>query len=102
MPKKVTSAYLWIFDPIDGVAPSRKCIIYHTYDVLTSIKYIVEAEGCIVPDFNNVKNTRKGQQREAWKIKDTNHGGKRVRMLDEYNYGAILKKKLHKDAHGKK
>ena len=23
MPKKETSAYLWIFDPIDGVAPSR-------------------------------------------------------------------------------
>ena len=62
----------------------------------------MEAEGCIIPDVNNVKNTWKGQQRGVWRIKDTNHVGNRVRMLDEDDYGAISKKKLHKDAHGTK
>ena len=82
-PKKVTPAYLHIFDSIAGVAPSSKRIISDTYDVLKSIKYIVEAEGCIIPDVNNVKNTRKGRRREVWGSKDTNLGGKRVCMLAE-------------------
>ena len=56
--KKGTSAYLQIFDPIDGISPTSKRIISNTYDVLTSINYIVEAEGCIITDDNNVKNTR--------------------------------------------
>ena len=34
-PKKVTSAYLCIFGPIDGVNPQSEPIIYDTYDVLT-------------------------------------------------------------------
>ena len=34
-PKKVTSAYLCIFVPIDGVNPQSEPIIYDTYDVLT-------------------------------------------------------------------
>ena len=55
-PKKVTPYYLRIFDPIDGVAPSSKRIICDTYDALTSIKYIVEAEGCTIPDVKNAKN----------------------------------------------
>ena len=38
-PKKVTSDYIWIFDPIDGVAPSNKQIIYDTYYLLASINY---------------------------------------------------------------
>ena len=61
--KKGASYYLRIFDPIDDVAPSIEHIISDTYDVLTSIKYIVEDEGCIIPDVKNVKNTRKGRQR---------------------------------------
>ena len=44
-PKKVTSSYLHIFDPIGGIAPSSEGIIPNTYDVLTSTKYIDEAEG---------------------------------------------------------
>ena len=43
-PKKGTSSYLQIFDIIDGVAPTIEKIIYDMYDLLTSIKYIVEAE----------------------------------------------------------
>ena len=74
--KKGTSAYLRIFDTIDGIAPSIECIIYNTYDLLTSIKYIVEAEGCIIPDVKNFNKTWKRQKREAWGVKDTNHGGK--------------------------
>ena len=62
-------------------------IISDRYDVITSIKYIVEVEGCIIPDVKNVKNTRKGRQREAWGIKDTNHEGNILRMLDEDEYG---------------
>ena len=85
--KKVISAYLLIFDTIDGVSSPIERIIYDTYDLLTSIKYIVEAEGCIIPDVKNVKNTRKGRQREAWGIKDTNHEGNILRMLDEDEYG---------------
>ena len=64
MKKKGTPAYLQIFDPIDGVGPSIKRIISYTYDVLTSIKYNVDTKGFIIPDFKNVKNTRKGRQRE--------------------------------------
>ena len=64
-PKKGTSAYPRIFDPIDGVAPSSKGIISDTYDVIKSIKYIVDAEGCIIPDVKTVKNTQNGRQREA-------------------------------------
>ena len=101
-PKKGTSAYLWISVTIDGIAPSIERIISDTYAVLTPIKYIVEAKGCIILDAKNVKNTRKGQQREVWGSKDTNHGGKRLRMLSEDDYGALLKKKMHKDAHGAK
>ena len=56
-PKKGTSAYIRIFDTIGGVAPSSERIISDTHDVLTSINYIVEAEGCIIPDVKNVKNT---------------------------------------------
>ena len=37
-----------------------------------------------------------GWQREFWGSKDTNHGGKRVQMLAEDDYGAILKKKCTK------
>ena len=73
-PKKGTSAYLSIFDTIDGVAPSIEKIIYDTYDLLTSIKYIVEAEGCIIPDVKNVNKTWKQQRREAWGAKDAKHG----------------------------
>ena len=54
-PKKGTSDHLRIFDPIDGVYTSRKQIISDMYDVLTPIKYILEAEGCIIPDVKNVK-----------------------------------------------
>ena len=87
--KKGTSAYLWVFDPIDSVAPSSEWIISDTYDVLASIKYIVEDEGCIIPDINNVKNTWNGQRGEVWGIKDTNHEGGRVQMLAEDDYGEI-------------
>ena len=62
----------------------------------------MEDEVCIIPDFKIVKNTRKGRQKEAWEGKETNHGGKRVRMLAEDDYGVILKKQLHKYAHGTK
>ena len=34
MSKKRTIAYLWIFDPIDSVAPSSERIMYNTYGVL--------------------------------------------------------------------
>ena len=44
-PRKGTSSCLWTFYPIDRVAPSSKRIISDTYDVLTSIKYIMEDEG---------------------------------------------------------
>ena len=101
-PKKGTSAYPQIFDPIDIVDPSSKWIISDTYDVLTSIKYIVEAEGCIIPDVKNVKNTQNGRQREVWGGKGAFHGGKRVQMLAGDDYGAISEKKLHKYAHGAK
>ena len=80
IPKKVILSYPQIFYPIDGVAPSSERIISDTYGVLISIKYIVEAEGCIIPDVNNVKTTWKGRRREAWGIKEANHGGNRVRM----------------------
>ena len=59
--KKVTSAYLWIFDPIDGIAPSINWIILYKYDVLTSTYYIVEAEVYIIPYAKNAKNTRRGR-----------------------------------------
>ena len=95
-PKKEIPAYLWIFDPIDGVDPSSKHIISYMYDGITSIKYIVEAEGCIIPDVKNVKNTRKGRQREVWGSKDTNHGIKRVRMLADDDYSTILNKNCTK------
>ena len=68
-PKKRTSAYLRIFGPIDGVYPSSERIISNTYDVLTPINYIVEAEGYIIPDTKNVKNTQKGQLRESWGVR---------------------------------
>ena len=62
------------------------------YDLLTSIKYIEEAEGCIIPDVKNVNKTWKRQRREYWGVKDTNHGGKRVLMLTDNDNGAISKK----------
>ena len=62
----------------------------------------MEAEGCIIPDVNNVKNIRKGHQGEDRESKDTNHGRKRVLMLAEDDYGEILKKKLHKNVHSAK
>ena len=43
----------------------------------------MEAKGYIIPDVKNVKNAQKWRRREAWAIRDTNHGGERVRMLDE-------------------
>ena len=43
-PQKGKPDYLWIFDPIDGVASSIQHIISDIYDVLTSIKYMVEAQ----------------------------------------------------------
>ena len=69
-PKKETSAHLRIFDPIESVDTSNERIISKKYDVLTSINHIVEAEGCIILDVNNVKNMRKGRQREFWGSKD--------------------------------
>ena len=87
------SAYLRIFDPIDVVSPFKKMIKSDTYNVITSVKYIVEAKGCTIPYVNNLKNLRKGWQREVWGSKDTNHGGKRVRMLAEDDYGKNSKKK---------
>ena len=59
-PKKGTSTYLRIFDPIDGVTPPSKRTISDMYDVLTSIQYIVEAKFCTIPDVNNVKTCRRG------------------------------------------
>ena len=91
-----------IFDTIDGVAPSSKRIIYDTYDVLTSINHIVEAEGCIIPDVNHVKNTRTGRRRGVWGSKNINNGGNRVQMLVEDDYRANLKKKMYKDAYSAK
>ena len=44
-PKKRTSKYLQIVDPIYGVNPLIKCIISDTYDILTKIMYIMEAKG---------------------------------------------------------
>ena len=82
-PNKVTSAYLRIFYPIDDIAPSIERIISDMYDVLTSIKYIVEDEGCIIPDVNNAKNTLKGRRREAWGSKDTNCGRKSLQIFSE-------------------
>ena len=101
-PKKRTPAYPLIFYPIDGVAQSSEQIIYEIYDVLPSIKYIVETKGCIIPDVKNVQNAWKGRRREVWGSKDTNNGGKRVQMLAEDDYGATSDKKLHKYAHGAK
>ena len=66
------------------------------YDLLTSIKYIVEAKGYIIPDVKNANKMWKGQKREAWGVKDTNHGGKRVLILTEDDNGAISKKKCTK------
>ena len=77
-------------------------MISDMYDVLTSIKYIVEVKECIIPDVKNVKNTRKVHKREAWVSKDTNHGGKRVQMLAEDDHGEILRIFFHKYAHGTK
>ena len=88
-PKKVTSAYLRIFYPIDDIAPSIERIISDMYDVLTSIKYIVEDEGCIIPDVNNANKTWKMRRRGAWGIKDNNHGGKMVLILAEDDNGVI-------------
>ena len=62
----------------------------------------MEAEGCIIPDINNVNKTWKSQRREAWGVKDTNHGGKRVLMLADDDNGEISKEKIHKDAYGAK
>ena len=98
MPKKVTSTYLLIFDLIDDAAPSSKHIISDTYDVRTSIKYIAEPKGCTIPDVKNVKNSRKGRQREVWGCEETNHVLNRVRMLAEDDYGENSKKKMHKDS----
>ena len=81
---------------------SREHIISDTYDVLTSIKYIVVPEDCIILDVKNVEKTRKGEQRGAWGIKDANHAVKRVRMLAENDYGAIFRGGLDLDAHGAK
>ena len=64
-PKKGTSSYLQIFYPIDSITTSSKRIISDMFDVLTSIKYIVEAEGCIITNVKNLKNTRKGRRREV-------------------------------------
>ena len=58
--KKGTLAYLIIFDPIDSVEPSSKLILSNRYDVLTSIKYIVDDEDCIIPDVKNVKTCGRG------------------------------------------
>ena len=60
-PKKGTSDYLWIFDPIDGIAPSSEWIISNMYDVITSTKYIVDTGGYIIPDVKNAKNIWKGR-----------------------------------------
>ena len=49
-----------------------------------------------------MKNSQKGRQREVWGSKDNNHGGERVRMLSEDDYGTNPEKKMHKDAHGAK
>ena len=95
-PKKGILAYLLIFDTIDGVSPSMEKIIYDTYDILTSINYIMEAEGCIISDVNNVNKPWKRPRREAWRVKDTNHGRKRVLMLANDDYGKITKKKCTK------
>ena len=59
-PKKVTSAYFWIFGIIYNVTPSNEWIISDTYGVLTSIKYIMEAKGCIILNVNNMKLTVRG------------------------------------------
>ena len=90
--KKGKSAYLQIFDLIDGIASSSERIIYNLYDVLTSKNLIVEYEGCIIPNFKDVKYMRKGLRRKVWGNKDTNQGGKRVRMLDEDDYRILLEK----------
>ena len=63
------------------------------YDLLTSIKYIVDTEGCIIPDVKNVNKTWKRCRRGAWGVKCTYHGGNRVLMLTDNDKGAISKKK---------
>ena len=43
------------------------------------------------PRCQECKKHAEGWKTEAWGIKDTNHGGKRLQMLAEYDYGAITK-----------
>ena len=74
-PKKGSSAYPRTFDTIGGVASSIEHIIYDTYDLLTSIKYIVEAEGCIIPDANNVIKIGRGIEGKL--------GGVRTKIMGE-------------------
>ena len=62
----------------------------------------MEDEGYTISDVKNVKTSEKGWQRGVLGIKDTNHGGKRVQILAEYDYGTNPKKKLQKDAHDAK
>ena len=81
--QKITSAYPKIFDPIDRVSPSSERIISNTYDVLTPIKYIAEAKGCIIPDVNNVKNKRKRRRRGYG-------GGVRTPIMDERGCKCLL------------
>ena len=57
-PKEVTRAFLRIWDPANGVAPSSRRILEDVKKVLTSVSSIVEAKGKIVPGLVNCNGHR--------------------------------------------
>ena len=65
--------------------------LYPTHMTYLHQSIIMEAKCCIIPDFRNMKNMRKGRQKEVWGTKDTNHEENMVRMLYDDEYGADTK-----------
>ena len=71
------------------------------YDVLTSFQYILESKGFIIPDINNVKNSRRVGKGWYGGVPTPIIGGRGCRF---WLRTTILKiqRQMNKNAHGKK
>ena len=73
-PGEITRAFLRIWDPTSGVAPSSRRILEDVRKVLFSLRKIVDAKGHIVPGLVNRNGHRRPRSQGGYKLsgkKDT-------------------------------
>ena len=58
-PKREASAYLRVYHPTSGVAPSSTRVLHDCKGVFLAIDKIIGAEDTIIPDINNRSRDRR-------------------------------------------